>query len=137
MSRPVKPRIRVGDALIEEGAITPKQLEKALAEQKTTGLMLGELLVAQGVINSTVLTRTLAKCLGVKGVLLRHGLIDGALLKLRFRLPGGEELHELEARVKWSRSAAKGAPAHAPGMGIQFTDCAATATLARELDRLE
>ena len=80
---PVESRkIRVGDALVDEGAITREQLEQALNEQKKSGVMLGELLVQQGVISSTILSRTLAKCLGVKGCQLRHGLIDGTLLKL-------------------------------------------------------
>ncbi|MCH7572879.1 MAG: Flp pilus assembly complex ATPase component TadA, partial [Planctomycetes bacterium] len=80
---PVESRkIRVGDALVDEGAITREQLEQALNEQQTSGVMLGELLVQQGVISSTTLSRTLAKCLGVKGCQLRHGLIDGTLLKL-------------------------------------------------------
>lgn len=80
---PAEPRkIRVGDALVDEGAITREQLEQALDEQQSSGMMLGELLVQQGVISSTTLSRTLAKCLGVKGCQLRHGLIDGTLLKL-------------------------------------------------------
>ncbi|MCZ6836438.1 MAG: ATPase, T2SS/T4P/T4SS family [Planctomycetota bacterium] len=81
MNHTPAPKKRVGDALVEAGAITPEQLEEALAQQKVSGLMLGELLMAQGIISSTTLTRTLGKCLGVKGVQLRHGLIDAALLK--------------------------------------------------------
>jgi len=82
VTTPHQPRMRVGDALVQEGAITREQLERALAQQKASGMMLGELLVAQGVISSAALTRTLGKCLGVRSVQLRHGLIDGALLKL-------------------------------------------------------
>ena len=76
------PVVRVGDALVDEGAITRVQLKQALADQKSSGLMLGELLVQQGVISTATMTRTLARCLGVKGCQLRHGLIDNALLKL-------------------------------------------------------
>jgi len=39
---------RLGDLLVESGAITPEQLDKALVEQKTTGLRLGETLVKNG-----------------------------------------------------------------------------------------
>lgn len=39
---------RLGDLLVESGAITPEQLEKALAEQKSNGLRLGETLVKNG-----------------------------------------------------------------------------------------
>ncbi len=75
-------RPRVGDALIEDGAITQAQLDRALAEQRTGSRRLGELLVDQGTINSATLVRALGRTLGVKGCQLRHGLVDPALLKL-------------------------------------------------------
>ncbi len=43
-------KIRIGDALVQDGILTPEQLSRALAEQKATGRMLGEMLVEQGVI---------------------------------------------------------------------------------------
>lgn len=73
-------RRRVGEALVEKGAITPEQLERALRSQKVSQRMLGETLVEEGVISSGVLVQTLAESLGVKGVQLRHGLIDPPLL---------------------------------------------------------
>jgi type IV pilus assembly protein PilB len=75
-------RVRVGEALLAQGAITQEQLDKALTEQRTTKRMLGEMLVDQGVISSATLIRALAQTLGVPGVVLRHGLTDPALLKL-------------------------------------------------------
>ncbi len=75
-------KLRVGDALVQEGAVTREQLDRALLEQKSTGRLLGELLVDQGVISSAVLVRVLARTLGVRGCHLRHGLIDPAVLKL-------------------------------------------------------
>jgi type IV pilus assembly protein PilB len=75
-------RLRVGEALVEQGVITKEQLDRALSEQRGTSRMLGEVLVGQGVISSAVLVRALARCLGVKGCVLRHGLIDPDLLKL-------------------------------------------------------
>lgn len=74
--------LRVGDALVERGVISREQLDKALSQQKSTGRMLGETLVDQGCISSAVLVRTLADVLGLKGCVLRHGLIDPALLKV-------------------------------------------------------
>lgn len=74
-------KIRIGDALLEQGVISQEQLNRALAEQKATGRMLGELLVEQGVINNSSLVQVLAKCLKVRGVQLRHGLIDPLLVK--------------------------------------------------------
>jgi type IV pilus assembly protein PilB len=85
-------RLRIGDALVEEGAVTPEQLHRALAEQKSTGRLLGEMLVEQGVITNAVLVRALARSLGVPGVLLRHGLIDPMV----FKLVGEEEAQRLK-----------------------------------------
>ncbi|HEX4793485.1 MAG TPA: ATPase, T2SS/T4P/T4SS family [Humisphaera sp.] len=75
-------RTRIGEALLREGAVSQEQLTKALAEQKASGRMLGELLVEQGVISGTTLVHVLARTLGVKGCQLRHGLIDPTLLKI-------------------------------------------------------
>src|SRR5436190_18794712 len=75
-------KLRIGEALLEQGVLTAEQLNRALAEQKASGRMLGELLVDQGVISSAVLVQVLARCLGIKGCQLRHGLIDPLLLKL-------------------------------------------------------
>ncbi len=74
--------VRIGDALVAKGLISKEQLDKALAQQKASGQMLGETLVEQGYVSSTVLARTLGECLGVKACVLRHGLIDPGLLKL-------------------------------------------------------
>ena len=75
-------RIRVGEALVEEGVLSREQLERALSLQRAKGLRLGELLVSEGMISPTTLVRTLSNCLNVRGCLLRHGLMDPALLGL-------------------------------------------------------
>jgi len=75
-------RMRVGEILVEQGALTKEQLDKALADQQSSSRMLGEMLVEQNVISTASLVRALAATLGVKGCQLRHGLIDPALLKL-------------------------------------------------------
>src|SRR4051812_6356356 len=51
------------------------------------------MLVEQGVINSASLVQVLARCLGVKGCQLRHGLIDPTV----FKLVGAEEAERLLA----------------------------------------
>src|SRR6476660_4717011 len=88
-----RPRVRIGDILLEEGTITQDQLNKALAQQKESGRMLGEVLVEQGVIEASLLVQALARRLGFPGCHLRHGLIDPALLKLI----GEEEAVRLKA----------------------------------------
>ncbi len=87
-----RPRM-VGEVLLSEGLISEDQLSRALSEQRTSGMKLGEMLVEQGMITGTTLVQSLAKCLGVRGVQLRHGLIDPALLPLI----GAEEAERLLA----------------------------------------
>jgi len=75
-------KVRLGDALVRQGVLSQEQLSQALAEQKVSGRMLGEILVDLGVINASALLKTLSQRLGVPGCQLRHGLIDPSLLKL-------------------------------------------------------
>ncbi|QYK49243.1 MAG: Flp pilus assembly complex ATPase component TadA [Phycisphaeraceae bacterium] len=84
---------RVGELLVADGAITESQLTRALTEQRSSGQMLGEMLVTQGVISQQTLVRALSKCLGTRCVTLRHGLIDPTLLSL----VGEEEAERLHA----------------------------------------
>ena len=72
----------IGESLVSEGLLSKEQLERALAEQKASGRMLGEMLVEQGVIGPGVLVRVLADRLGIEGCLLRHGLVDPAMLDM-------------------------------------------------------
>jgi uncharacterized protein (TIGR02266 family) len=79
-----------------------------------------------------------ATTLGAGGLFVESDepLAVGSQLKVRFRLPGREALHEIEGRVAWSQPA--GADARrAPGMGVEFTDAVAISRLARELERWE
>lgn len=75
-------KMRVGEALIADGAISNEQLDAALQQQGRTRRMLGEVLVEQGVITTGTLVRALARTMGLKGCTLRHGLADPELLKL-------------------------------------------------------
>jgi len=86
-------KMPLGEALVAEGVISQKQLNDVLIEQKTTGRMLGEMLVEQGIINATVVLRVLARQLGVPYCQLRHGLVDFSLLALI----GKEEAERLKA----------------------------------------
>lgn len=62
----------------------------------------------------------------------------GSPLRLRFRLPGGQRLHEVEARVAWLYVPAEpDRSPRPPGMGVEFTDTVAAAGVARELEDLE
>ena len=72
---------RLGEALIEQGALSKEQLARALAAQKSSGAMLGEVLAEQGVVNPAVLINALGRVQGIPGCVLRHGLIDPVLIK--------------------------------------------------------
>jgi type IV pilus assembly protein PilB len=55
----------LGDALVSAGAITAAQLEQALAEQRVSGALLGETLLAMKVITEETLARALAHQAGI------------------------------------------------------------------------
>jgi uncharacterized protein (TIGR02266 family) len=78
-----------------------------------------------------------ATTLGAGGMFLEtiEKLTKGQVVKLRFKLPGYETIHEIEGRVVWVRGDAKhGAPLAVQGVGIQFTSAVAGSKLARELE---
>ncbi len=88
-----------------------------------------------------------ATTLGAGGMFVQTEtpLAPGTLIRVRFRIPasadptgspGLVDLVEMEARVVWSQLPD---PEHAtrdPGMGIEFTDKAAVAALARRFEKL-
>lgn len=120
-----RPKMRVGEALVAEGVLTDAQLSRALAEQRSSGQMLGEMLVGQGVISQATLVTALSKCLGMKGVALRHGLIDPTLLQLI----GEEEAERLRVipmfRVRETLTVAMAEPQSLPTIDRlrQLTKC--------------
>ena len=56
----------LGQVLVEEGSLTAKELETALAEQRRTGRLLGEILVESGYVTPFTLSRALAGQHGVE-----------------------------------------------------------------------
>jgi uncharacterized protein (TIGR02266 family) len=79
-----------------------------------------------------------ATTLGAGGLFIETDspLFEHSVLKMRFQLPGGETSHEIEGRVVWRRHP-RDPGSYSPGMGIEFTDRAAAAVLARELETLK
>jgi uncharacterized protein (TIGR02266 family) len=80
-----------------------------------------------------------ATTLGAGGMFLDSDLplAIGTRLKLRFRLPGSEGLHEIEGRVAWRHGPEAAEHASASlGIGIEFTDAVGAAALARALEHL-
>jgi uncharacterized protein (TIGR02266 family) len=81
-----------------------------------------------------------ATTLGAGGLFIETDapLPVGTALRLRFRLPGGSTLHAIDGRVTWQHrpDEARAGDTRAGGMGVAFTDAAAAAKLARELETL-
>ncbi|MBO5166970.1 MAG: Flp pilus assembly complex ATPase component TadA [Lachnospiraceae bacterium] len=61
-------KVRLGDALVNEGFITDEQLHKALELQKSSGKKLGEALVDSGVVTEDTIARVLASQLNYEYV---------------------------------------------------------------------
>ena len=75
-------RVRLGDLLIESGAITPGQLSKALEKQKGTNKKLGEALVDEGFLTEEKIAEALSKQLGMQQVDLQNVTVDENILPL-------------------------------------------------------
>lgn len=73
---------RIGDVLLQSGAITEEQLSAALQRQQSEGALLGEILVTEGILSPATLVHTLGQHLGLPSCVLRHGLVDPELLKI-------------------------------------------------------
>lgn len=58
-------KLRLGDILIEKSIISKEQLEKALAEQKKSGVNLGQALLMMGFVTDDILQKTLSEQLGL------------------------------------------------------------------------
>ncbi len=78
----IKGTEQVGQLLLRIGAITPDELNTALKLQQKSKSRLGETLLEMGVITPAQLLEALSQRLGVKGCILRHGLIDPLVAKL-------------------------------------------------------
>jgi type IV pilus assembly protein PilB len=129
----------LGTALVAEGIITPEQLDRVLAEQRTTGRPLGEMIVEQGAIDGARMLRFLGQQLGVPSCQLRHGLVDFSLLPLL----GDQEAQRLTAiplfRVHDTLTVAMAEPQSLPKIDRlhQVTGCRIRPVLAPRANILE
>jgi MSHA biogenesis protein MshE len=78
----VRRRIRLGELLVQQKAITEEQLATALADQKRTGRKLGRVLGDLGLMSEAALHEFLAKHLQVPFVDLKQIRIDREAIKL-------------------------------------------------------
>ncbi len=73
---------RIGELLIREGLVTREALDKALQEQKNTGMRVGYNLVKLGFIDEVDLTRMLARQYRMPAVDLSNFEVDARIAKL-------------------------------------------------------
>ena len=130
---------RFGEALVAQGIITPEQLDRILLDQRTSGGLIGEMLVEQGIVDGSRMLQHLADQLGVPFCQLRHGLVDFALLAL----VGAEEAERLEAipmfKVHDTLTVAMAEPQSLPRIDRlrQLTGCKIRPVLATRANILE
>ncbi len=88
-------KIRLGEALVLSNVITQEQLDEALAQQKSSGKKLGEMLIDQGLITEDLIAQVLSAQLGYPIIDLQNieispevkGLISSSVLKKNVILP--------------------------------------------------
>jgi len=73
---------RIGEILIEQGFITPEQLDKGLAEQRNSKQLLGKCLVKLGFITEAKLVDVLSAQLDIQHVVLQQFNFSPNLLRL-------------------------------------------------------
>lgn len=69
-------KLRLGELLVEQGVLTPEQLETALAQQRSSGVRLGKILIGQGLLSERSLAVALSRQLRVHYVDLRGTEIE-------------------------------------------------------------
>jgi type IV pilus assembly protein PilB len=74
------PGDRLGDLLMKEGLITKDQLDKALVEQRSSGMRLGYALVKLGFVQETEITKMLARQYRMPAVDLARFEVDPKIL---------------------------------------------------------
>ena len=72
----------LGEMLIDEGLITAEQLNKAIAQQKQSGLRLGQLLIRMGLVTEEGIIATLGDQAGIPYVNLDNYIIDPKVISL-------------------------------------------------------
>jgi type IV pilus assembly protein PilB len=85
LTAPAAKSLRIGDLLLREGLVTQEQLNKALAEQRSSGTRVGYNLVKLGFVKETDLTRMLARQHKMPAVDLSKFQVDPRIAKL---IPG-------------------------------------------------
>jgi type IV pilus assembly protein PilB len=78
----VEKRKLLGEMLIDEGLITPEQLNRAIEQQKQSGLRLGQLLIRMGLVTEEGIIAALGDQAGIPYVNLDNYIIDPKVISL-------------------------------------------------------
>ncbi len=78
----IKTKMKLGDILIEQGTITPLQLDEALQRQHLTGDLLGRTLVSMGYVNEQAIIEALSVQQGMDRIDVTHVNVPPEVLKL-------------------------------------------------------
>ncbi|MGE3758160.1 MAG: GspE/PulE family protein, partial [Pseudobdellovibrionaceae bacterium] len=73
---------KLGELLLKEGLVRPEQLQKAIEEQRKSGVRLSQILVQQGLVKEGQIQKTLEKHYQVQGIDLNAFEIDPAVISL-------------------------------------------------------
>jgi type IV pilus assembly protein PilB len=74
--------VKLGELLLKENMVTPKQLQEALSHQKMNGGKLGKAFVYLGYVRDEEITRLLSRQYGVPSINLDHFEVDPAIIKI-------------------------------------------------------
>ena len=78
----VRKKIRIGDLLVEAGAISEDQLQQALEKQKESGGRIGNIIMQMGFISRERLITVLTAQTGIDYCEIKSVKVDDAVLKL-------------------------------------------------------
>lgn len=76
------PKKRLGEVLLEEGAITQDQLSIALREQKTSSKLLGAILIDLGFVTDSIIRDALTMHTGQQSIDLSGAVLDSESIKI-------------------------------------------------------
>ncbi|MBF0141298.1 MAG: Flp pilus assembly complex ATPase component TadA [Magnetococcales bacterium] len=77
-----RPKVMLGELLVEKGVVSQDQLRIALTEQKNQGKPLGKMLVEMGFVSEGVMRDMLGEVLGQQSVDLTKVVVDSEAVKL-------------------------------------------------------
>lgn len=81
-SREEETKRRLGEVLLEQGAITEDQLEIALREQTNNGRLIGQNLIDLGFVTDSIVRDALSETTGQSSIELTHAVLDAESIKI-------------------------------------------------------